>query len=120
MGEISLAVDFVSTASRLSPDNRWRSYIRVEENGCWRWTGQMSKDGYGRFKIGGRYVPAARWTYERWVGPIPAGLEPDHLCRNRWCVNPGCLDPVTHRENVMRGTGPALLGERRRKKTVSC
>jgi hypothetical protein len=46
---------------------------------------------------------AHRWAYEAFVGPIPEGLEIDHLCRNRACVNPAHLDPVTHQENMSRG-----------------
>jgi HNH endonuclease len=102
MSKIELAEGFQPSAVRLSADERWRSYIQVEETGCWTWTGRLSQDGYGRFKVGGRRVPAARWTYERWVGPIPKGMEPDHLCLNRACVNPMCLEIVTHRENILR------------------
>jgi hypothetical protein len=71
-------------------------------NGCWEWTGAHLKDGYSRFKVDGRTVLAHRCAYELAVGPIPDGLTLDHLCRNRGCVNPAHLEPVTQRENTMR------------------
>ena len=67
---------------------------------CWQWTGPSSPLGYGYF---GRYGVAHRVAYEIAVGPIPDGLEIDHLCRNRGCVNPEHLDAVTHRQNILRG-----------------
>lgn len=49
--------------------------------------------------------PAHRFSYEILVGPIPEGMELDHLCKNRRCVNPAHLEPVTHHENLIRGNG---------------
>ncbi len=74
--------------------------------GCWIWTGTITNVGYGIFSPIGRRCAAHRWSYEQLIGPIPEGLELDHLCRNRRCVNPMHLEPVTHRENIMRGTSP--------------
>ena len=71
---------------------------------CWEWTGARS-GGYGRFSFGGRIAYAHRIAYEIWVGPIPEGLQIDHLCRNRACVRPDHLEPVTHKENILRGVG---------------
>ena len=76
-------------------------------NTCWIWTAGLHFRGYGEVwdeslrdgKLAHRYV------YERLVGPVPDGLVLDHLCRNRRCVNPEHLEPVTHRENILRGTG---------------
>lgn len=69
---------------------------------CWEWLGTRS-NGYGRFVGGGgRRVIAHRWAYESLIGPIPDGLHLDHLCRNRACVNPWHLDPVTTQVNVRR------------------
>lgn len=66
---------------------------------CWPWTGPVSTNGYGRY----RRQQAHRLTYEFFIGPIPDGLELDHLCRVRNCVSPLHLEPVTHRENTLRG-----------------
>lgn len=73
---------------------------------CWEWTGSTTDRGYGQFNNGTTMVKAHRWMYELAIGPIPAGLDLDHLCRNTSCVRPSHLEPVTHRENVLRGTGP--------------
>ena len=73
---------------------------------CIDFTGSVSrKDGYGRWN--GKL--AHRLTYEATHGPIPSGLTLDHLCRNRRCVNPDHLEPVTNRENILRGTSPSAL-----------
>lgn len=70
--------------------------------GCWDWEGHIDKFGYG--KITWQYTGylAHRLIYTHLVGPIPEGLEIDHLCRNRSCVNPDHLEPVEHVENVRR------------------
>lgn len=70
---------------------------------CWEFTGCRDARGYGRIGRDGKTVLAHRAVYELLVGPIPDGLELDHLCRNPPCCNPDHLDPVTHAENVRRG-----------------
>ena len=75
---------------------------RYEGTRCLVWIAASTKNGYGRFWSGNGFVLAHRWLYERWVGPVPAGLEPDHLCRVPACVNPMHLEPVTHAENLAR------------------
>ena len=72
---------------------------------CWIWTAALD-DGYGQFWYDGRMVRAHRFAYELVIGPIPDGLEPDHLCENTACVNPDHLEPVTHQENMLRGNNP--------------
>ena len=62
-------------------------------------------EGYGQFWDGTRLVRAHRFAYEQIVGPIPDGLQLDHLCRVRSCVNPAHLEPVTCQVNLLRGTG---------------
>lgn len=80
-------------------------------DGCWEWTGVRTSDGYGQ--IYGRMQMAHRVMYELLVGPIPEGLELDHLCRNPWCVRPDHLEPVTTRENVLRGVGISAVNARK-------
>lgn len=83
---------------------RFTSKVTVEPNGCWRWTASTKgPTGYGQFSLNGRPRLAHRVAYEMFIGPIPDGLQIDHLCRNRWCVNPAHLEPVTNQENGRRG-----------------
>lgn len=77
------------------------------------WVGNAAGFGsavYGRFRPGAHVqreeVGAHRWAYEHWVGPIPEGLEIDHLCRVKLCVNPAHLEPVTRAENMRRARKP--------------
>lgn len=84
--------------------------VTVDEDGCWRWTGETTTDGYGRLYAGDGPRPMAhRFVYEALIGPIPSGLELDHLCRVRNCVNPLHLEPVTQRENTLRSLAPAAF-----------
>ncbi len=72
---------------------------------CWLWTAYTYL-GYGMFHVNGRGpIRSHRWAYESWHGPVPAPLVLDHLCRVRNCVNPAHLEPVTNRENGLRGVG---------------
>lgn len=81
-----------------------RLWAKIEKTEtCWNWIGYLSPKGYGRFNVNGKNKYAYRVTYEWIKGPIPDGLELDHLCRNRACVNPDHLEPVTHKENQSRG-----------------
>lgn len=89
---------------------RVQSKIEPEPNsGCWLWTGSLDKDGYARVSLGGKgkWRRAQRAIYELLIGKIPNGLVLDHLCRNRACVNPEHLEPVSNRVNVLRGVGVA-------------
>lgn len=72
-------------------------------SGCWIWTGHKDRDGYGSITVEKRHRIAHKVAYEEYVGPVPAGMELDHTCRNRACCNPLHLEPVTHLENVRRG-----------------
>lgn len=78
--------------------------LSVMPGGCWKW-GNNSRYGTA-YPPGRKRKPAHRFAYELFVGLIPDGLHIDHLCRNKWCVNPAHLEAVTNRENVLRGFGP--------------
>lgn len=97
-------------------DTSTRFYTKVlQAEGCWLWKGSINAKGYARFWDGARLWQAHRWSYEHTIGPIPEGLQLDHLCRVRNCVNPAHLEPVTNRENTLRGLGPAKSRERMRR-----
>lgn len=87
--------------------DRFWAKVDVRPDACWEWQGATSgTDGYGRFWIASRLgVLPYRFAYELLVGPIPDGLQPDHVCRNRACVRPDHLEVVTSRENTLRGFG---------------
>lgn len=87
--------------------------IRLAPSGCWLWTGATYPAGYGKTGVDGRTLLAHRVSYELFVGPIPEGLQLDHLCRVRNCVNPAHLEPVTAAENTLRGNGPAAVNARK-------
>jgi len=91
------------------PVRFWRK-VSVADSGCWEWTAGQLRGGYARFRVGGRGSKsgvAHRFAYETLVGKIPDGRQLDHLCRVRHCVNPANLEPVTPRENTLRGETPA-------------
>ena len=87
-----------------------RFWPKVEKTAtCWIWQGAKDSRGYGSIGTGGRAgskVKAHRAAYEMVIGPIPEGSQLDHLCRVRACVNPSHLEPVTNRENSLRGESP--------------
>ncbi len=86
------------------------------EEACWEWVGAKTGDGYGYMLISWRPrkpVLAHRYGYEYLVGPIPDGLVIDHLCRNKLCVNPNHLEPVTIAENTGRGLGAKGIPRKR-------
>lgn len=93
--------------------DRFMQYVIKTPGGCWWWTGAADRrphiGGYGRFSYpdaesptGFRQRSSHRMAYELFVGPIPDGMELDHLCRNRRCCNPAHLDPVTNLVNQIR------------------
>jgi hypothetical protein len=91
----------------------WSKVDKTES--CWNWTASKNTQGYGGFKLNGKVKKAHRVAYELTRGHIPDGLVLDHLCRNHSCVNPDHLEPVTHRENTIRG----VVGEMTRNRQLS-
>ena len=91
-----------------------RFWEKVDATGdCWEWTSSRTRKGYGGFRAVSGWASAHRWAYEHLVGPIPPGLQIDHLCRVRHCVNPDHMEPVTNQVNQLRGTAlNALQGLR--------
>lgn len=96
------------------PIHRFSNKVRRSETGCWEWTGCKTKSGYGKLSIlTSRPVLAHRFAFEFFRYSIPEGLEIDHLCRNRGCVNPFHLQPVTRRTNIMRGVNFSALNAKK-------
>ncbi len=95
-------------------DRFWEKVDRDGPDGCWVWTGANNGAGYGQIRIDDRNRYAHRVAYELEVGPIPESLFIDHLCRNRGCVNPAHLEPVTNAENILRGTAPTAVNARKK------
>ena len=89
-------------------------YIPEPNSGCWLWLGFLDKKGYPYFApTKSKMIQAYRWSYEYFNASISAGLEPDHKCRVRSCVNPNHLEAVTHRENVFRGNSICAIYARK-------
>ena len=84
------------------PEERFWNQVK-EIDGCWIWQGYLNDDGYGRLRWKSRLILAHVLAYNLKVGEVPIGLELDHTCRNRACVNVKHLEPVTHKENMCRG-----------------
>lgn len=93
---------------------RFWSKVLPCDDGCWFWIAALSGNGYASFGVStGRSVNAHRHAYLTLVGPVDPWLDLDHLCRNRDCVNPDHLEPVTRKVNAERGDG----GRHQREKT---
>ena len=96
----------------MNPIEQFFEYLGPEvrdSDSCWSWTGSTNSSGYGQFRHKGVKINAHRFSFELLRGEIPAGLELDHLCRNRRCVNPDHLEPVTSFVNKMRGRSFSAL-----------
>ena len=97
----------------------WARVDREGPGGCWLWPTVDRQTGYGRISVGGSAQSTHRFAYQTFVGPIPEGYVVDHLCRVRACCNPAHLEPVTNRENTIRGLAP-LLARTRHAATTCC
>jgi len=80
---------------------------------CWFWRGGTNGKGYGLIRTNGRRRVVHRVAWESLRGPIPTGLELDHLCRVRLCVNPEHLEVVTGTTNILRGISPTAINARK-------
>lgn len=89
---------------KTAPERFWAKVSGGDYTDCWTWTGARGTTGYGIFITAWpKRAVAHRWAYEQLVALVPAGLDLDHLCRNRACVNPWHLEPVTRKVNLNRG-----------------
>lgn len=79
--------------------------IVVQDDGCWVWQGATDTSGYGRLRWNGKHESVHRLVWKLLVADVAADDELDHLCRNRLCCNPDHLEPVSGRENTLRGQG---------------
>lgn len=86
--------------------DRIAGHVQVDQSGCWLWTGALKASGYGRVRVDKREWAAHRLMYVLYVGEVASGLDLDHLCRVRRCVNPEHLEPVTRAVNLQRGHWP--------------
>lgn len=114
----------VAFGDQAAPASFWER-IEVASTGCWLWKGPLTDQGYGRYgdsrtRTDGRSASVHRWSYQTFVGAVPAGQQVDHLCHtrectlkdacpHRRCVNPAHLEAVTVRVNVHRSSNPAGL-----------
>lgn len=97
-----------------TPEQRWVAFwSRVSEDGdCLVWD-KVTSRGYGQFWYRGKMQRAHRYSYTHTVGEMPEGLQLDHLCRNRLCVNPQHLEVVTQKENLLRGESFSAVNSRK-------
>jgi len=94
------------------PKTFW-SYVDKTKD-CWIWNGAKTTDGYGQIKSGDKIQYVHRLSYQFHKGEIPKGLQIDHLCRVRNCINPEHLQVVTLRENVLRGNSIPAINARKK------
>lgn len=100
------------------PSRFWSKVTVDPATGCWLWVASRAPNGYGKVQAGSRrdgtrrIRSSHRFAYESLVGPVPDGMQLDHRCRVRACCNPDHMEPVTSRENTMRGLLPSNMRRR--------
>lgn len=98
------------TSSKTIDERFWEKVDKQSgADDCWLWLGHISKNGYGQITFNNKTYKAHRFSYQISVGEIPNGLQLDHLCRTRNCVNPAHLEPVEQAENIRRGISPTSI-----------
>jgi len=101
-----MTIEPTAALKKLPEWYRKRIVAPLEADECWQWVGRKHSKGYGRVTVDDKQITAHKAVWLITVGPIQEGYVLDHLCRNRICVNPNHLEPVTVRENTLRGIGP--------------
>jgi len=102
------------TMHKNTPEKFWKRVDKRSPDECWLWLGPLNEDGYGeRFYVNGKRFQVHVYSYTISVGPVPPGLQLDHLCRVRHCVNPKHLEPVTCKVNILRGVSNAALNAKK-------
>lgn len=87
---------------------RKQNRIQINKDGCWIWLLAKMPNGYGIVSVNRKNIMAHRFYYEKYKGLIPDGMQVDHLCRNRACVNPDHLQAVSQQVNIQRGISAKL------------
>lgn len=91
-----------------APEDMSSRFLTCPKTGCWEHELKLNRHGYRRVSVAGKCKALHRVIYEHFRGPIPEGLEPDHLCRNRGCCNPDHIQPVPGKVNTLRSSsGPS-------------
>lgn len=94
------------TVLQIQGNDDARFWSKIEKtDSCWNWVGAVLDNGYSQFRVGLGHTSGHRYSYEKLIGPIPEGLQVDHMCHNRRCVNPSHLRAVTAKQNIENHSG---------------
>lgn len=93
---------------------RWEAKVDTNRGECWEWTASLNSRGYSLISYrGGKTMLGHRYAYQAFRGEIPNGMQIDHRCQNKKCVNPDHLEVATPLENTRRGNSPSAINARR-------